>query len=109
QGRRLRRQLVETHNEYSESFEKTAEEARTKLELDEGLKAFPQWSAHQARVDELTGNIKSLQDRLTPLGGQIAELQREIRQHHQPAEELTRELAAYLGRDELSFEPRDNG
>ncbi|WP_085504788.1 AAA family ATPase [Burkholderia pseudomallei] len=102
-------ELVETHNEYSESFEKTAEEARTKLELDEGLKAFPQWSAHQARVDELTGNIKSLQDRLTSLGGQIAELQREIRQHHQPAEELTRELAAYLGRDELSFEPRDNG
>jgi wobble nucleotide-excising tRNase len=36
-------------------------------------------------------------------------LQRAIRQHHQPAEELTRELAAYLGRDELRFEPRENG
>ncbi|MFM0009199.1 AAA family ATPase [Paraburkholderia sediminicola] len=101
--------LVKKHNEHSDNFERAAAEARKCLELDEGLKAFPQWAAHEFRAQELADRIKLLQAKLNPLGGQIARLQGAIRQHHQPAEELTQELAAYLGRDELRFEPLENG
>ncbi|MDR6467560.1 wobble nucleotide-excising tRNase [Paraburkholderia graminis] len=101
--------LVMKHNEHSDNFERAAEEARKNLELDEGLKAFGQWATHEARVNELADRIKLLQAQLSPLGGQIAQLHRAIRHHHQPADELTQELAAYLGRDELRFEPMENG
>ncbi|MBC8745348.1 MULTISPECIES: ATP-binding protein [Paraburkholderia] len=102
-------ELVKKHNKHSENFEKAAAEARKILELDEGLKAFSEWSFRQKRVNVLTTTLTGLQEKLRPLAGQIANLQRAIRQHHQPAKELTRELAAYLGRDELRFETRDNG
>lgn len=39
----------------------------------------------------------------------IAGLEREILEHRRPAEELTDEVASYLGRRELSFEVQDNG
>lgn len=102
-------ELVDTHNKYSDNFEKEAFEARKKLEIDEGLKAYRQWLTNHARTTKLNDEIKLMQEKLSPIGGKIAQLQQEIRQHHQPAEELTRELSAYLGRDELRFEPRDNG
>lgn len=101
--------LVTKHNEHSDNFERAAEEARKNLELDEGLKAFAQWAKHEARVNELVDRIKVLRVQLSPLGGRIAQLHRAIRHHHQPADELTQELAAYLGRDELRFEPMENG
>ncbi|VVE88151.1 ATP-binding protein [Pandoraea bronchicola] len=102
-------ELVKKHNEHSENFENSAADARKALELDEGLKAFHEWSTRQRAVSALETEFKEVVERLRPLAGQITELQRSIRQHRQPAEELTRELAAYLGRDELRFETRDNG
>lgn len=102
-------ELVKRHNQHSENFEKAAADARRLLEVDEGLKAYTEWSTRQKRVSTLTTELTELQEKVRPLANQIAELQRAIRHHHQAAKELTRELAAYLGRDELRFEPKDNG
>ncbi|MEM5316513.1 AAA family ATPase [Paraburkholderia sp. JHI869] len=101
--------LVKSHNEYTENFEKSAAAARKSLEFDEGVKAFDEWSQRQNRVKDLTAEHSELQERLRPIGGKIVQLQRAIRQHHQAAQELTRELSAYLGRDELRFDAKDNG
>jgi len=102
-------ELVKTHNEYTDNFEKSAAAARAQLELDEGAKVFSEWSARQKQVKDLTDAHDALQEKLRPIGEQIATLQRAIRLHRRPAEELTHEMAAYLGRDELRFEPKDNG
>ncbi|WP_202758383.1 AAA family ATPase [Delftia acidovorans] len=40
---------------------------------------------------------------------QIAVLEQKVRQHRRPAEELNKELASYLGRDELRFDVEQNG
>ncbi|MFB9127108.1 hypothetical protein E2553_39990 [Paraburkholderia dipogonis] len=101
--------LVNTHNEYTDNFEKSAAAARAQLELDEGVKVLSEWSARQQQVKDLAAAHEAMQEGLRPIGEQIAVLQRAIRQHLRPAEELTREMAAYLGRDELRFEPKDNG
>jgi len=100
---------VRAHNEYTDNFEKSASAARTQLELDEGLKALSEWSERQTRVKNATDGLAQAQDTLRPISGQIANLTREIRQHTPAADELNREMAAYLGRDELRFEAKDNG
>ncbi|WP_175692142.1 AAA family ATPase [Burkholderia ambifaria] len=102
-------ELVKAHNEYTENFERSATAARAKLEIDEGAKVLPEWSQRQSRIKELNTAHATLQQTLEPIGAQITVLKRAIRQHHQAAEELNRELTAYLGRDELRFEPKDNG
>jgi wobble nucleotide-excising tRNase len=100
---------VRAHNEYTDNFEKSASAARTQLELDEGVKALPEWSERQTRLKDATDGLAQAQDTLRPISGQIANLTREIRQHTPAADELNREMAAYLGRDELRFEAKDNG
>ena len=101
--------LVRTHNEYTENFEKSAKVARSQLEHDEGARALQEWSGRDKELADLAEAKKQMQDRLNPISGQIAELKRQIRQHLKPATELNREMAAYLGRDELRFEPKENG
>ncbi|MEM5312332.1 AAA family ATPase [Paraburkholderia sp. JHI869] len=101
--------LVQAHNEYTDNFERSAKAARSQLEIDEGAKALPEWSTRNKELGDLADAKKQVQDKLNPISGQIAELKRQIRQHLKPATELNREMAAYLGRDELRFEPKDNG
>jgi wobble nucleotide-excising tRNase len=101
--------LIEAHNGYTDNFEKSAAAARAQLELDEGSKVYAEWQARRNRLNDLTAQQEEVQQGLRPIGEEIATLQRAIRQHLRPAEELTREMAAYLGRDELHFEAKDNG
>jgi wobble nucleotide-excising tRNase len=102
-------ELVKAHNEYTDNFEKSAAAVRAQLELDEGARAFSEWSARQRQVQTLARAHDEVREILRPIGEQIAALRSAIRHHRRPAEELTREMAAYLGRDELCFEPKDNG
>ncbi|RQS50242.1 AAA family ATPase [Burkholderia sp. Bp8986] len=101
--------LVESHNEYTENFQKSASAARAQLEIDEGVKVFPEWSIREKMVTDLTTSNDDVRKKIGPIGDDIANLKREIRQHLKPAEELNREMAAYLGRDELRFETKDTG
>ncbi|MFO0708997.1 MAG: AAA family ATPase [Sandaracinus sp.] len=103
------RALVDAHNHTSAQFRASVEEACKKLEaaylaeihadfvtLDEAAKAA-------ARV--------LLAERPKPVEVQarIDAIERAILEHRRPAEELTEELRAYLGRDELRFELKGSG
>lgn len=101
--------IVQAHNDYTDNFEKSANATRMQLERDEGVKAFSDWSQRQKHVDELATAQNELKDQLRPIAGQVAALERDIKQHLKPAEELSREMAAYLGRDELRFEVKETG
>ncbi|QBR03767.1 ATP-binding protein [Paraburkholderia pallida] len=101
--------LVELHNEYTENFQNSASAARAQLEIDDGLKVFPEWSDRDKMASDLAISHGNVQRSIEPIGIDIVRLQREIRQHLKPAEELNREMVAYLGRDELRFEPKDSG
>ncbi|QGS32351.1 ATP-binding protein [Cupriavidus metallidurans] len=101
--------VVKKHNEHTDNFDAAAATARDALELDEGAKYFEDWRSRTATITELTVAADDAAIRLRPIAGQVRDLQREIRQHLKPAEELNREMAAYLGRDELHFEVKDTG
>lgn len=101
--------LVQAHNDYTDNFEKSANATRTQLERDEGAKAFPDWSQRKKLVDELAATLTEMQDQICHVAGQVSALEKDIKQHLKPAEELSGEMAAYLGRDELKFEAKETG
>lgn len=101
--------LVQAHNDHTDRFDATAASAREALELDEGAKALTEWRSRSEVVAGATAALDMARERIAPIPEQVKELQSEIRQHLKPAEELNREMAAYLGRDELHFEVKDTG
>ncbi|GAB7545545.1 ATP-binding protein [Cupriavidus sp. 8B] len=101
--------LVQAHNAYTDNFDAAAASARDALELDEGVKALKEWRSRSEAVANSTSALEEAREKLGPIAGQVEGLQRDIRQHLKPAEELNREMAAYLGRDELHFEAKDTG
>ncbi|SKC83322.1 Wobble nucleotide-excising tRNase [Burkholderia sp. CF099] len=102
-------ELVRLHNEFTDNFEKSVAAVRAQLELEEGIKVFSDWSERQKHAKEVTVAHEAMLERQHPIQEQITILQSEMRQHRPAADELTREMAAYLGRDELRFESKENG
>lgn len=101
--------IVQSHNDFTDNFEKSAASTRTQLELDEGIKAFPEWSERQERLQELNAAIEKVRVGLPGIVEEIATLEQDLKQHQKAADELNREMAAYLGRDELRFEAKETG
>ena len=102
-------QLIRQHNDRTTSFDAELERARKGLLRDETLRALPEWRQRMGEIEDTGSKVTTKSNRLSELRGQIARLQAEIREHRQPAEELNKEIAAYLGRNELEFRPEENG
>ncbi|QHE89215.1 AAA family ATPase [Hydrogenophaga sp. BPS33] len=102
-------ELITEHNRQTSSFETTVANARKALARDELLRALPDWKVKAAAVDTATADQKTATDTAKELKRQIAALEQQVRQHRRPAEELNKELASYLGRDELRFDVEQNG
>lgn len=101
--------VIEAHNQYTDNFSAEAKMARTRLERDELIKSFDGWQIRQCALKEATAELNQVKERLKAITEGIGQLERQVRQHRKPAEELNVEMAAYLGRDELKFDVKDNG
>lgn len=100
---------IATHNKLTDNYNDEINKARKNLEGNYVAEAFEEYLrkrdgiiACKSAEDTAVNAEKELRDK-------IAGLLREIRQHHQPAAELTQELGAYLNRNELAFIAHDNG
>lgn len=102
-------QIIKSHNSHTDNFDKEAKFARTALEQDEIIRSFEAWKALQTKSNNAISDLNNANKKLQAVKGEITTLEREIRQHRRPAEELNIELASYLGRDELKFDVKDNG
>lgn len=100
---------IKTHNEMTSSHDAEVKAARDRLARDGMVGALDQWRERCAEVEQATMAHEAARDAAERLGAQIQELEREVRQHVLPAEELTRDVSAYLGREELQFVPEHNG
>lgn len=100
---------IEKHNEMTASHDAEVKAARDHLARDGMVGALNQWRNKCAAVDQTTAAHDAARDVAIRLDAQIQELEREVRQHVLPAEELTRDVSAYLGRNELQFVPEHNG
>lgn len=101
--------ILNEHNQYTDNFTREQDDARKLLESDEVVKALPSYQQYldsiRASGDE---SAKSLL-RMDSLDVEIGGLESAIRQHLKAAEELNRDMASYLGRDELQFVAHDTG
>ncbi|MCY4745265.1 AAA family ATPase [Pelomonas sp. UHG3] len=100
---------IEQHNRMTASHDAEVKSARDRLALDGMVGALNQWREKCAAVSQATEAQDAARVAANRLDEQIMDIERQVRQHIVPAEELTRDVAAYLGREELQFVPEQNG
>ena len=101
--------VLRKHNEMTTEFQATMESACSALEMSYVAEAFLEY---KEKVDAITAAqvaIQELTARAGELERQIAGMERDIVEHRRPADELNRELRAYLGHDQLTIAVRDTG
>jgi wobble nucleotide-excising tRNase len=100
---------IDKHNQTSARFKASVDEACKKLEASYVAEAYAEYrnltealTSAEAALEKHFGSPAAIQ-------GEIDMLEREILEHRRPADELTEELRAYLGRGELRFEVKGSG
>ena len=101
--------LIGDHNKYTDNFTREVGAARRVLEQDEVLRVLAQYKGKQQSVSDAEQARLSAQQREQKIRESITELEKQVRQHQRPAEELNKEMAAYLGSEELRFEVLESG
>lgn len=101
--------VIQKHNDACSEFDERVRSARQQLEADSVAGSLGDYEALKNAVGEADATIASADSEVKRLRGQISELEREIIEHRQPAEELNADLHSYLGHDELRLEVKDTG
>lgn len=101
--------LIGDHNRHTDNFTREVGTARRALEQDEVLRVVAQYKGKQQSVSDAEQARLSAQQREEKIRESISELEKQVRQHQGPAEELNKEMAAYLGSEELRFEVLESG
>lgn len=101
--------VVERHNQTSAQFKASVDDACKKLEASYLAEAQAEFLLLAAAVDASNAALQDLKGKPAGIQEQIHSLESRILEHQRPADELTRELREYLGRDELRFEVEGTG
>lgn len=101
--------IVERHNQTSAQFKASVDDACKKLEASYVAEAHAEFVQLSDAVTIANTALEDIKAKPAGIQAQIDELERAILEHRRPADELTEELRAYLGRDELRFEVKGTG
>lgn len=101
--------VIEKHNQISVQFKASVEEACKKLEASYVAEAQAEFAQLSDAVKAATAALETIRKQHADVQAKIEALERDILEHRRAAEELTAELRAYLGRDELRFETKGTG
>ena len=101
--------IVEKHNSISAEFTASVDGACKKLEGSYVAEAHTEFVQLSDAVKAATTELDDTKAKQAEIQAQINELERTILEHRRPADELTAELRAYLGRDELRFDVKGTG
>ena len=101
--------IIGDHNKHTENLPKEVGAARRALERDEVLRAVERHQHRQQSVNDAQQALQNAKGKERRIREDITELEKHVRQHQRPAEELNKEMAAYLGTDELSFKVQEAG
>jgi len=101
--------VIAKHESTTQHLNDEIRQACQTLEQNYVLEALPKFDELNNLVVEAKVAHSAAKQKPTELTNQIREIEREIVEHRRPAEELNRELRAYLGRDELKFDIKDTG
>jgi len=101
--------IIEKHNQISAQFKTSVDDACKKLEASYVAEALAEFAERSDAVKTAAAALEAVNTKFRIVQERIEELERDILEHHRAADELTAELRAYLGRDELRFETKGNG
>lgn len=101
--------IIERHNSKTESFAEQVKTARELLHQHELALALPGWQDWQEKLKVANETKTSSEQTKGKAEREIKTLEADILQHRQPADELNRELIAYLGHDEIQVAVEDTG
>ena len=101
--------VIRRHNEECDAFESQVEEARRRLSRHMIAAKLEEFVRLRDAAVRATADRQTEERRVQGLDGEIAELEGEIVEHRQPAEELNENLRTYLGHGELCLEIKETG
>lgn len=101
--------ILNEHNQHTDNFAREQDDARKLLESDEVVRAVPSYQQYLDSIREAGDGSAQCLLRMESLDAEIGGLEAAIRQHLKAAEDLNRDMASYLGRDELRFVAHDTG
>ncbi len=101
--------VINRHNEECDAFENQVEEAGRRLAEDMIAAELQEFVRLRDGAVRATDDLRTKEQKVLGLDDEIAELEREIVEHRQPAEELNKNLQTYLGHGELCLEIKKTG
>lgn len=101
--------IIRRHNIACDKFESIVDEAREKLEADSIAASLEEYKVLLEKLEATTKSVTDNQKKVRETEVRIAELERDIIEHRQPAEEFNEDLRNYLGHDELRLEVKKTG
>ncbi len=102
-------EVIRSHNKASDDFASRVNTARDKLALDMIAETLDEYVQLRDAVQTALTAIKPIQDGIEQLKAKVTEIEREIREHQQPAEELNEDLKRYLGHGDIQLAIKDTG
>lgn len=100
---------IDEHNTYSDQYDQKVLNAQHALARDAVVENLEDYRAKKEAIAGLRSAVETSTTLQRGYGDEIQALERTIRHHQPAAEELTKDMQSYLGRDELKFEAKDNG
>ena len=101
--------VILKHNHACDDFQSRIDMARKQLEADSVATNLEDFLRLRDDARAGGGAVTRAAAEVERLKGEIERLEREIVEHHQPAEELNRDLRSYLGHSELRLEIKGTG
>jgi wobble nucleotide-excising tRNase len=102
-------EVIGRHNHACDDFAQRSADARDRIALDMIAESLEEFVRLQHSVQTATAAIGPIESEIARLSAELVRLEREIREHRRPAEELNEDLKRYLGHGDLQLTIRDNG
>lgn len=101
--------VIDKHNQITDEFTASVVEACKTLETAYIAEVNADYHSLRQAAKDAENALEAIKNKPEAIQEEIDYIERQILEHRRPADELTAELHAYLGRDELRFEIKDTG
>lgn len=102
-------EVIRRHNAVCTDFGSRVASAREALEADSVAASLDEYQSLEKTIKAAQDELQQATASEAQLASQIFALERNIVEHHEPAEELNSDLHKYLGHSEIQLEVKDTG
>lgn len=100
---------IRAHNARTRNFQGAIAEARTDLENTIVSETLDQVFEIEGGIAAAAEKVSTLRATIDSIRNEVLKLDREIKEHHRPADQINADLACYLGRKDITLDVEDGG